>query len=44
MIRSFATLICLATLAACGADSAPQPPATVAISGSAQAGVVTKVN
>lgn len=44
MTRSIAALICLLTLAACGADSAPQPPAAVTLSGSAQAGVVTKVN
>ena len=44
MPRSLTALFCLLCLASCGADSAPQPPAAVTLSGTASAGVVTQVN
>ncbi|MFT4150327.1 MAG: hypothetical protein QM656_09025 [Paracoccaceae bacterium] len=45
-MRLFFPLIALATLAACGADGAPQPPAPqpgLTISGEARMGVQTKL-
>ena len=44
MTPSIYALLCLAALTACGADSAPHPPAGLTLSGSVQAGATTKIN